>query len=230
MRLSSDFLFHYTRSFDALKKILRNGFRFSLVTESIPYKKSINDNFMICFCDIRIEQAHEHRNCYGNYAIALTKEWGISNGVSPVRYIHRSSVGVQDNYIKMKNRFREIREVPSLTGNELYTVTVNYFLLSSLIESDDYNYETIDAFYASDPHAQEKMEAFEREFKVYLSELNNHKLKLKFEQYLSSLGRRLIELHEELEFRDSYLRIYSDDFKCPASGKIGNKILYDERE
>lgn len=53
MKLSSNYLFHYTKSIATVQEILKKGFRFGLVTETIPYKKYTRDNFMVCFCDIK---------------------------------------------------------------------------------------------------------------------------------------------------------------------------------
>lgn len=125
-RLSSDNLYHFKSNVSVLKSILTYGFRHSLWPETIPYKKSEQNKFMVCFCDIRIEDANYHRQTYGHNAIVLTKEWGKKNGISPVRYIHENSPGILPNYIKSKNRFREIREN---AGDHYDTVAMDYSIL-----------------------------------------------------------------------------------------------------
>ena len=90
-------LFHYTKTMDSLCKILETGFRFSYCFEeqdesiakilkqsstqpmelvgSTPIK--FQDGIampMICFCDIPISKALNHRQQYGNYCIGLDKE------------------------------------------------------------------------------------------------------------------------------------------------------------
>ena len=44
---------------------------------------------MACFCDISLhdDSVANHRNIYGNYAIALDKSWGIRRGINPVSYL-----------------------------------------------------------------------------------------------------------------------------------------------
>src|SRR5262245_47731955 len=92
--LSSATLFHFTRSLEALKKILSGGFkpfyssedlRMFGVTEcpGIP---------MVSFCDIPLSQAKKHVGDYGRYAIGLGKNWGMTKNISPVHYIYENSI------------------------------------------------------------------------------------------------------------------------------------------
>lgn len=46
---------------------------------------------MVCFCDIPLASATDHMARYGHYAIGLTKEWGIRNGIAPILYTHPQS-------------------------------------------------------------------------------------------------------------------------------------------
>lgn len=102
MALSTKNLFHYTNLM-ALKGILTEGFRFSLVKEELPIINPESGDVLlmmpglirheytwqiISFCDILIEQIAEHRQQYGTVAIGLSKEWAMSQGISPVRYVH----------------------------------------------------------------------------------------------------------------------------------------------
>lgn len=48
-------------------------------------------SLVVCFCDLPLSATQDHRAQYGQYAIALTKEWGMANGVTPIRYIHSRS-------------------------------------------------------------------------------------------------------------------------------------------
>lgn len=47
---------------------------------------------MVSFCDIPLSQATQHMQTYGNYAVGLTKEWGIRKGIAPVLYSYPGSV------------------------------------------------------------------------------------------------------------------------------------------
>ncbi|NUO78776.1 hypothetical protein HUU05_01765 [candidate division KSB1 bacterium] len=168
--------------------------------------------------------------CYGNYALVLKKEWGARIGVSPICYVHPNSVGMTYDYIKSHLLYRQLREIPSSPDNEIATLAMNYLMMSSLIDSGDYDYETLDDFNKADPAALDKMELWESEFKRYFAELKKHNLNVYFTKFMFSFALRLNELHHELESRDSFLRAYEGEFVCPASGKKSNKISYDEKE
>jgi hypothetical protein len=121
-RLSSDFLYTYTAKFENIKLMLKYGLRHSLNKEKLPYLNSEQHNFVVCFCDILPEQADFHKSVYGNYSIAFTKEWGIKNEISPIRYIHEKSPGAVEQYVFIKNDLREAREALR-DGNQ-----IDYFL------------------------------------------------------------------------------------------------------
>ena len=42
---------------------------------------------MVCFCDIPLNLAGNHRKVYGDYALGLRKEWAIENAICPVLYL-----------------------------------------------------------------------------------------------------------------------------------------------
>src|SRR5450759_4535673 len=105
-RLSSDTLFHYTSKLENLKSILKDGLEHHLIDEKLPHRGFENHNYIVCFCDILLENASYHKKVYGNYAIGLTKEWGINNKVTPMRYIHNNSIGGTLDYAKIKSDFR----------------------------------------------------------------------------------------------------------------------------
>ena len=86
--LSSNTLFHFTRTLDTLLSILTHEFRPRFSKETLPIDGDtlINGIPMTCFCDIPLSQTQAHMFMYGNYALGLTKEWGMRNGVSPVLY------------------------------------------------------------------------------------------------------------------------------------------------
>lgn len=88
-------LFHYTKRDNAFCSILKNGFRFSYNFEehnetiakcldktSVKYAHMIGAPKiqygmavpMICFCDIPIARASNHRQTYGSYCIGIDKE------------------------------------------------------------------------------------------------------------------------------------------------------------
>ncbi|MCD4704609.1 hypothetical protein K8R66_00875 [bacterium] len=97
-KLSSDTLFHYTTSFDIIKKILTEGFKpnyslenFEFLFEEVGNIKNHHFIPMVCFCDLPISSAKEYIFKDRKYAIGLSKEWGEVNGLNPVMYISRNS-------------------------------------------------------------------------------------------------------------------------------------------
>ncbi|MEL7893553.1 abortive infection system antitoxin AbiGi family protein [Vreelandella neptunia] len=95
MKPKSSTLFHFTKSNETLKLLLKGGFwpRYSL--EDVSWLGSEGVNFvaypMVCFCDIPLSRVDEHVKFYGEFGIGLTKEWAMSNGMTPVHYISPNS-------------------------------------------------------------------------------------------------------------------------------------------
>ena len=94
MKPRSHTLFHFTKSIDALKGILKDGFfpRYSLEDFNwynaelgfIAYP-------MVCFCDIPLTRIDEHVDFYGEYGLGLTRKWAISNGLNPLIYLSQAT-------------------------------------------------------------------------------------------------------------------------------------------
>jgi hypothetical protein len=222
-RLSSDYLYTYTSKFDILQVMLENGLRYSLVEEKIPYKEGIyQQNFVICFCDILPYQADYHKSVYGNYAIAFKKEWGIKNGITPLRYVHENSPGVGLAYFKLKNDFRIARETYHKYN------TINYWgdlvafqkardegLLTEETIYDQQKINPIDDF----------LQKVEDDYQEIVKKIGDETLLRIFNQWILPLLHSLETSINELERRDSLIRIYQADFRT-----IKDKVLYDERE
>lgn len=90
MKPRSETLFHFTKSSDALKSILKNGFwpRYSL-EDFDWYNAQIGQISypMVCFCDIPLSRLDDHVGFYGEYGIGMTKQWARTNGLNPVIYL-----------------------------------------------------------------------------------------------------------------------------------------------
>ncbi len=221
-RLSSDFLYTYTSKYENIELMLKFGLRHSLNIEKIPYKDSIQSNFIVCFCDILPGQADYHKSIYGNYALAFTKEWGIQNGVSPLRYIHRNSPGATANYVRIKNDMREARNAFH-DGNQLdYFLSLLLFstarekglFTKDKISDEINNLDLVKCMKSIDDSFADKKRKFGD---PALSEL--------FNEWVIPILHMLEKSVDELEKRDSFVRIYQDDFR-----DVKDKILYDERE
>jgi len=93
--ISASSLFHFTRTRENLLSILRHTFWPNFCLERAPFQHegSVPENGtpMVCFCDIPLSATANHMQRYGRYAIGLSKEWGIRNGISPVLYTHEES-------------------------------------------------------------------------------------------------------------------------------------------
>lgn len=111
MSISSTSLFHFTRKFEWLQSIVQDGFEFRESTEELPVRGYDNCPFdqlgitvtqhaprIVCFCDLLLQQSENHRSQYGQYAVALSKEWGIRNGVTPIRYVHAQTRGFDSDF------------------------------------------------------------------------------------------------------------------------------------
>lgn len=228
-RLSSKYLYNYKSKIDVIKLILKNGFRHNMWEENVIFRNSKQQNFIVCFSDILKQHSDYHQKCYGGNAVVLMKDWGIKNGVSPVRYIHKNSIGIYEDYIKMKNINREIRD-KNIAPENSYQFAYDYLAFSLAKDLGHLSRTSIEGSRNVNPALDDFMKEFDSEFdKLELFLKGNNSLQL-FQKYINSIGNRIIELHNELEKRDAFLRIYQDDFSCPTGTVITNKILYDERE
>jgi hypothetical protein len=96
--ISSNVLFHFTDSLKIIKSILKHGFwpRYCPEYTLDPGDRRaarkrhppLHAAPMVCFCDLPLSLILKHLDEYGKFAIGLTKEWGLRNGVTPVTYTH----------------------------------------------------------------------------------------------------------------------------------------------
>ena len=225
-RLSSNYLYHFKKDFSILKLILEKGFRYSMWEEKLPYKNISQQNFVVCFCDIKFEDSTAHRDCYGNNAIVLTKKWGIDNSITPVSYIHKNSKAISSEYLKHKNAYRVARN-EAKNNNEILQL---YLINSLLYDKENILDDRLEDALNNNPVLLNSIESIENDYCDYYDKLKADGLHIKFAEYMTTLFKKVLELHHELEQRDSLLRIYEDNFKCPNSANSLNKVLYDERE
>lgn len=92
--LSANTLFHFTTSKNTLLNILERGIYVRYCLEN--YEELVEGDAeivipMACFCDIPLSQAKRHKDTYGEYAIGLTKAWGMKHKINPVIYTYRDS-------------------------------------------------------------------------------------------------------------------------------------------
>lgn len=231
-RLSSDNLYHFTKDTKTVSKIINFGFRYSLCHESVPFKSSSRNLFNVSFCDIKFDDSENHRKCYGNYSIVLSKEWGIRNGVSPVRYVHSNSPGLSESSVLLRKNYHLLTGL-SMNCSKKHEFSLLY-LITSIMKTDKKN-EPLDF----ENEIENNLKSFKTEYGKFAKEfysfyntlkLRNEGEELLFKRYIDSLIYRISELHNEMIESDNFTRIYEDRFKCPLQQKEVNKILYDERE
>ena len=107
--ISASSLLHFTNGIEALKGILKKGFRFSYCYEEYNNAIVFNNEHkehasffigsngtkrgvaipMISFCDIPLLRAHEHAKCYGKYIIGIDKNYAetLYSSLNPVLYL-----------------------------------------------------------------------------------------------------------------------------------------------
>lgn len=226
-RLSSDNLYHFKKDPKVVESILTNGFRHNLLVEGIPYKNSKQQNFMVCFCDIRIEDAEFHRSVYGNNAFVLTKDWGRRMGISPMRYVHQNSPGVSQEYIQSKNRFREI---VAATNAHPGDVVVDYTIFSLLMSRNLLTHDSLQDDVSANPSLSQTIQTEEDNYLSIRNTLEGSGQLQHLDQFLAGILNSIYALHNELEHRDAFLRIYQEDFPPTGTPIVKDKILYDERE
>jgi hypothetical protein len=190
--------------------------------EYLPYKNSLQQNFIVCFCDILPEQSDYHRSVYGNYGIAFTKRWGIQNGITPIRYIHEQSTGAKKEYYNVKNDLREARKA-LIDGNQ-----IDYFL-SLILHSTarEKGLLTKDSIFqeVNNPELQSYLEVIDQAYEDKRKSIGDKNLSEIFNEWVVPILHMLEKSVDELEKRDALLRIYQGDFR-----HVKDKILYDERE
>lgn len=218
-RLSSDYLYSYTQNFDDLKKILQAGFRYSRNVEKLPYSNYEQENYIVCFCDILPEHSSYHKEVYGKNALALNKVWGIKNGVSPLRYVHINSPGCNAKYTQIKNDMRTAVSGQDKIGD--FLTLINFIearrkgvLTKDRIEDEIGNYDL-----------QSFLDGINQRFQDKKQKFGSKGITEIFNDWIAPLLMQLNNTINELELRDSFMRIYQGDFR-----HIKDKILYDERE
>ena len=228
-RLSSDNLYHFKKDFWILKSIIKDGFQYRLWEEDLPYYKDAQQyNYMSCFCDIKINETTFHRNIYGQNALVLSKDWGMKNGITPVRYIHENSVGIDFDYIQTKSIFRELRKG---NNDDMLGLFSEILIFSYLKDQDKITHDSIDTTIKNNPNLRIDITNIQNELNSKLFEgLSEEQSKI-FQKYFFTLINRFNELHNQLEKRDSLIRAYNGPFIHSGNGvDIKNKVFYDERE
>ncbi len=86
-----DYLYHFTKDINILVEIFKHGFKTSYAKETLADKNIIVP--MVSFSNILLRDVgtNEVLN-YGDYAICLSREWGLANDINPVVYTYENGL------------------------------------------------------------------------------------------------------------------------------------------
>lgn len=91
--MSSESVFHFTKSLTNLIGILKNEFypRFCIEVCELGDRMIKGAFPMVCFCDIPLSQVKDHIGKYGPYGLGMAKNWAEKMGLNPVLYVKKNS-------------------------------------------------------------------------------------------------------------------------------------------
>lgn len=126
MKPKSHTLFHFTKSRDVLKLVLKNGFWPRYCLEDIQWLGQEEHPYiaypMVCFCDIPLSRIEEHVGFYGEFGLGLTKSWAESNGLNPVVYISAGN-NISHSFVKLNAHANQISDEDEVNNAK---VTMRY--------------------------------------------------------------------------------------------------------
>lgn len=98
-----EYISHFCEK-EPIKKILNEGFKPSYANEKFQDFNALIP--MISFSNILLRDVGKDEVLsYGDYAIAFTREWGISKGLNPVIYTHESGVLKESHNVIFEHTF-----------------------------------------------------------------------------------------------------------------------------
>lgn len=134
--LSSSVLFTFTPELKYLVEMLENGIKPRYSFESLPNNSKHYLTPMKCFCDIPLSKTKVHLDWYGNYGIGINKEKLKQYGVTPVMYVHDTTV---------KSIIKPLMLNPE--SGRIVTLTKKYFGTTYKLGPDDKPKRTSSPFY-----------------------------------------------------------------------------------
>ena len=113
MGLSSNAIIHLTKNKNALKGILKEGFRLSYCRETLILDGSsmVFYSPIVSFSDIPFSQLKDHIRKYGSYGIGMSKEWAEKQKLNPVLYVERNSILAQSFKTVLKELYKNKLEI-----------------------------------------------------------------------------------------------------------------------
>lgn len=92
MKPKSNNLFHFTKTLEVIKLILKNGLQPSYCLEDNEWM-ALGDNKhvsfpMSCFCEIPLSRISDHTDFYGDFGLGFSKDWGLKKSFKPNNIYH----------------------------------------------------------------------------------------------------------------------------------------------
>lgn len=127
----------YENFISAMEQLMLIDHNFAIHVNLYTFQKENNYTFMKCFTELRDNQKVNPRHCglFGRYGIALSKEWGVKNGASPVIYVNPESEITNKLAITVA-----IADTGSLVAGEkngIRTSLTSIYNLVSFVETSD---------------------------------------------------------------------------------------------
>jgi hypothetical protein len=227
--ISANTLFHFTPTRENLLSILTHKFyvRYSLEIFDTILEEEGSELVipMTCFCDIPLSQIKNHTKAYGNYAIGLSKDWGIKNKVSPVHYTYPGSTTseILKSFTGQIERFFDVAENKDSNDknnylNQLPEDIKNFVEIEKLKDSFKVGEKVL--------KIQEQLAHFLRFVKPYEGKIfRNGEYSEKLQNFYEEREWRFVpekEILKKLDAKDSYK---SDFFKDAVKKRYINMKL-----
>lgn len=124
----SNTLFHFTKSRETLKLVLKNGFWPRYCLEDVGWLGYETHDYvaypMVCFCEIPLSRIEDHVGFYGEFGVGLSREWAETNGLNPVLYLAGENAMAQAFRETVAHSFR----LPDKSQQEDALDTTRYLL------------------------------------------------------------------------------------------------------
>lgn len=187
MKPKSDNLFHFTRSLDRLKSILKDGFHPRFCLEDLRWIAKKEPNFvaypMVCFCDIPISRISDHTAFYGEYGLGMTKQWALSNKLAPVIYAPKNSFVTDVAKHLFLSKFENEREKDKRDDATYKIISMvkpiegkmpvdGVYKDKEFYQENEWRYVPNKAKLILDEHFDSRKEALNKEMKEYKLEFN----------------------------------------------------------
>ncbi|MEY4877024.1 MAG: hypothetical protein RL708_2173, partial [Bacteroidota bacterium] len=144
MNISSNSLFHFSKSLEVLLSILNDKFYGSYCKETFFFnsEKSVLGIPKISFCDIPLT-AISNTKQYGEYGIGMKKEWAKRKKLNPVMYLEKDSL-ISETVVSSINGLHNITSKmikPSIDSANEHPINVE--LYKSMLSGVDFTLDSI---------------------------------------------------------------------------------------